>query len=129
MAIPLTKVARLEEIAPDRVERAAGRDVVQYRGAILPLLWLEHELLGEERLLSAEPLVTIVCSERGQSVGLVVEEILDVVEEFVNVESRASERGVLGVTTIQGRVTELLDVPALLRRHDPGIFVRKEAAA
>ena len=129
MAMPLEKVARIEEIAPERVERAAGRDVVQYRGAILPLVWLEQELLGEPPLLSAEPLVVIVCAERGRSVGLVVEEILDVVEEVVNVQGHGSERGVLGLATLQGRVTELLDVHAVFCRHDPGSFTRKEAAA
>ena len=129
LAMPLEKVARIEEIAPERVERAAGRDVVQYRGEILPLIWLEQELLGEPPLMSAEPLVVIVCSERGRSIGLVVEEILDVVEEVVKIQGLGSERGVLGLTAVQGRVTELLDVQAILRRHDPGFSARKGAAA
>src|SRR5262249_40978022 len=38
MAIPLNKVARLEEFPRSRVERVADRRVVQYRGQILPLL-------------------------------------------------------------------------------------------
>jgi len=129
VAMPLAKVARIEEVAPERLERAAGRDVVQYRGTILPLIWLEQELLGEPPLTSAEPLVVIVCAEGERSVGLVVEEILDVVEEVVNVQSHASERAILGLVSVQGRVTELLDVPALLRRHEPSIFTRKGAAA
>jgi two-component system chemotaxis sensor kinase CheA len=127
--MPLSKVARIEEIAPERVERAAGRDLVQYRGSILPLLWLEHELLGEQPLAGAEPLVVVVCSEGGPSVGLVVEEILDVVEEVVTVQGPASDRAIVGLASIQGRVTELLDVRALLGRHAAGSFARKEAAA
>src|SRR5262249_41635779 len=38
MAIPLNKVARLEEFPCSRVERVADRRVVQYGGQILPLL-------------------------------------------------------------------------------------------
>jgi two-component system chemotaxis sensor kinase CheA len=129
MAMPLSTVTRIEEIAPEHVERAAGRDVVQYRGAILPLIWLEQELLGEPPLLSTEPLVVVVYSESGQNVGLVVEEILDIVEERVAAEAHPSERGMRGLTTVQGRVTELLDVPKLVRRYDPVLFARKEAAA
>jgi two-component system chemotaxis sensor kinase CheA len=129
VATPLSRVARIEEIAPERIERAGGRDVVQYRGTILPLIWLEQELLGEAPLMSAEPLVVIVCSEGERSVGLVVEEILDVVEEVVSVESPASSRSTLGLLSVQGRVTELLDVPALFRRHEPGFLARKEVAA
>ncbi|HEX5100509.1 MAG TPA: chemotaxis protein CheW [Polyangiaceae bacterium] len=129
VATPLSRVARIEEIAPERIERAGGRDVVQYRGTILPLVWLEQEHLGEAPLMSAEPLVVIVCSEGERSVGLVVEEILDVVEEVVSVESPASSRSTLGLLSVQGRVTELLDVPALFRRHEPGFLARKEVAA
>ena len=47
MAIPLSMVARLEEFALDEVvEQAAGREVVQYRGAILPLIDLGRELVA-----------------------------------------------------------------------------------
>jgi len=129
VAMPLSRVARIEELAPERVEHAGGRDVVQYRGTILPLIWLEQELLGEAPLTGAEPLVVIVCSDGERSVGLVVEEILDVVEEAVSVQSPASARSTLGLISVQGRVTELLDVAALLRRHEPGFFARKEVAA
>ena len=37
MAIPLAVVARLEEFASADLESSGGRDVVQYRGEILPL--------------------------------------------------------------------------------------------
>jgi two-component system, chemotaxis family, sensor kinase CheA len=128
MAIPLSMVARLEEIAPEKVERAAGRDVVQYRGAILPLLMLGRELLREPRPESTAPLLVIVYSEKGRSIGLVVEQILDVVEEVITVRSQASRDGVLGSAVVQNRVTDLLDVHGVIRRFDASFFDRKDAA-
>jgi two-component system chemotaxis sensor kinase CheA len=128
MAIPLPLVARLEEIAPERVERAGGREVVQYRGSILPLLRLGEERANIRRTPHEAPLKVIVYSERGRSVGLVVDEILDVVHEVVRVED-ASAHGLRGMAVIQGKVTDLLDVHAAIRRHDPSFFDRKEAAA
>jgi len=128
MAIPLSMVARLEEIAPGRVERAAGRDVVQYRGAILPLVMLGRELFREARPESDEPLPVIVYSEKGRSIGFVVDQIVDVVEEVVTVRSQASREGVLGSAVVQGRVTDLLDVHAVIRRFDSGFFDRRDAA-
>jgi two-component system chemotaxis sensor kinase CheA len=128
MAIPLSMVARLEEIAPEKIERAAGRDVVQYRGAILPLIMLGRELLRESCAEGTAPLLVIVYSENGRSIGLAVEQILDVVEEQITVRSQASREGVTGSAVVQNRVTDLLDVHGVIRRFDPSFFIRKEAA-
>ena len=127
MAIPLSMVARLEEIAPEKVERAAGRDVVQYRGAILPLISLSREILGETRREHTAPLQVIVYSEQGRSIGFVVEQILDVVEEVISVRSQATRDGLLGSVVVQGRVTDLLDVHGVIRRTDATFFDRIQA--
>jgi two-component system chemotaxis sensor kinase CheA len=129
MAMPLSLVARLEEIAPERVERAGGREVVQYRGSILPLVRLDEERPNTRRAVREGPLNVVVYSERGKSVGLVVDEILDVVNEVVHVEDSGGTPGLRGLAVIQGKVTDLLDVHAVLRRHAPGLLERKEAAA
>jgi two-component system chemotaxis sensor kinase CheA len=129
MAIPLSMVARLEEIARPSVEQAAGREVVQYRGAILPLVDLGRELsLDPTCHDEAESLQVIVYSEQGRSVGFVVEQILDVVEEAITVRHRAARTGVLGSVVVQGKVTDLLDVHGVIRRSDPSFFAREEAA-
>jgi two-component system chemotaxis sensor kinase CheA len=84
------------------------------------------EILDERRSHSrraAEPAKTamtdslqgIVYSSEGKRVGLVVEKILDIVEENIQVKAPASRFGVLYTAVIQGRVTELLDMPALLQ--------------
>ncbi|HND52162.1 MAG TPA: chemotaxis protein CheW, partial [Pirellulaceae bacterium] len=44
MAIPLSQVARLEEFPRSRLESLGDRQVVQYRGAILPLIDVSSEL-------------------------------------------------------------------------------------
>ncbi len=129
MAIPLSMVARLEEVAADAVEQAGGRDVVQYRGAILPLVDLGQELsLKGARREAGAPLQVIVYSERGRSVGFVVEQILDIVEETVTVRSRTSRTGVVGSVVVQGKVTDLLDVHGVIRRSDPTFFAGEDAA-
>ena len=129
MAIPLSMVARLEEVNRATVEQAAGRQVVQYRGAILPLIDLGRELAaGEANPEGTGPLQVIVYSENGRSVGFVVHQILDIVEETVTVRHRAGRSGVLGSLVVQGKVTDLLDVHAVIRGNDPSFFVREEAA-
>jgi two-component system chemotaxis sensor kinase CheA len=49
-------------------------------------------------------------------VGLVVDEILDIVEELIEKRDIGCRAGVLGSAVIQGRVTELLDIQAVLAK-------------
>ncbi len=125
MAVPLERVGRLEEFPLSSVERAGNTDVVQYRGEILPLMFLS-EMLEERRshsrrpapptaVTSADKLQGIVYSSGAKRVGLVIERILDIVEEAIEVKCPPSRSGVLYTAVIQGRVTELLDMPALLQ--------------
>ncbi len=125
MAIPLSMVARLEEIDPSKVEQAAGRSVVQYRGEILPLV---HLGTADQGRATDIPMQVIVYSDKGKSVGFVVDQILDAVEEAITVRQAFQGEGVLGTAVVQGRVTDMLDVSAVIRRDMPGFFTGVEAA-
>jgi two-component system, chemotaxis family, sensor kinase CheA len=128
MAVSLDHVGRLEEFPIASVERAGGVEVVQYRDQILPLMFLS-EMLEERRShsrLAAAPaktadpdkLQSIVYSAGGRRVGLIIDQILDIVHESIKVKSPATRIGVLYTAVIQGRVTELLDMPALLQAFE-----------
>jgi two-component system chemotaxis sensor kinase CheA len=125
MAIPLSMVARLEEIAPSAVERSGSQEVVQYRGRILPLIRVSEHVGdggGGSHGSGQDPMQVVVYSEDGRSVGLVVGRIKDIVDEVVSVRRDAASRGILGSVVIQDRVTDLLDVQAVIRAADPGFF-------
>jgi two-component system chemotaxis sensor kinase CheA len=63
----------------------------------------------------------LVLNHQGRSFGLVVERILDIVEARADVTSKATRPAVLHSAVIGGRVTELLDVPAILRTVEFGL--------
>jgi len=127
MALPLSLVARLEEIPLSAVERAGGRDVVQYRGAILPLIDV-RQLFGVAGSGAADgPLQVIVYSEHGRSVGLVVDQILDAVEALLSCRQHVGGEGTLGSAVVQGKVTDILDVHGVIRRAAPGFFAQEAA--
>jgi two-component system, chemotaxis family, sensor kinase CheA len=93
VAIPLEAVTRLEELPADAVERVGGRELLQYRDEILPLVRLGGS--PDDGVVSV-----VVCATGGRSVGLVVDEIVDIVEGA----------GGLGTAVVQDRITEVLDV-------------------
>jgi two-component system chemotaxis sensor kinase CheA len=116
MAIPLSTVARLEEFNRSVIETAGGRDVVQYRGQIMPLISLSEIISGRAvPAASADAIQVVVYSNHDRSYGLVVDRILDIVEEIVVVQRLRARRGVLGSAVIQEKVTELLDLDGVIR--------------
>lgn len=125
MAIPLSMVARLEEFPQAAVERTGNHQVVQYRGRLLPLLRLT-ELLGERGAAEPEqprdPLPVVVYGHDGHDVGLVVDDVLDIVDETIVVHRRRRQGAIAGTAVIQERVTDLLDVRALIERSDGLLF-------
>jgi two-component system chemotaxis sensor kinase CheA len=124
MAIPLSTLARLEEFPLAQVEMSGRQWVTQYRGQILPLVRLEvvlEERRNKLRTLQVPPpqssgrIQVLVLHHDGRSFGLVVERILDIVEDRADIKSPASRAAVLYSVVIGDRVTELLDIPAILR--------------
>lgn len=112
IALPLSSVARLEQLPRSSVEFAGGRPVVQYRDEILPLVSL-NELLGGESSGDAELLDVVVCRHGGQQIGLVVDEVVDTIEESVRIVQAAEGRDyLLGSAVIGGRITGILDLQA-----------------
>jgi two-component system chemotaxis sensor kinase CheA len=125
-ALPLELVARLEEFPAEKVERLGGRTAVQYRGHVMPLIDVESLLGGGSAVdhvkKSSESLPVIVFSRDGVTAGLAVHRVVDVVEEVTITDRTAGRPGVHGYSVVNGRVTEVLDPPALVRRGVPWFF-------
>ena len=123
MAIPLSLVARLEEFPSSAIELAGEQEVTQYRGQIMPLIRLSQVMAaaGEKAPTSSQEqrMQVVVYSEGGRSVGLIVDHIVDIVDERLVIQSPAPRRGVVGSSVIQKRVTDLLDVPSVVRDAIP----------
>ena len=113
MAVPLSLVSRLEEFPVSKIERYAEHEVIQYRDQIMPLIRLAG-VLGYPGSTDSELLQVVVYSFNGRSVGLVVDEILDIAEQTVETQTMQHTSVLKGAAVIQQRVTDLLDVPALL---------------
>jgi two-component system chemotaxis sensor kinase CheA len=136
MAIPLDTLARLEEFPVTQVEMSGSQWVTQYRRQILPLVRLNvvmEERRNKLRGLQGPPaqdstsLQVLVLNHEGRSYGLVVDKILDIVEDLANVRSPATRASVLYSVLIGDRVTELLDIPAILKTA-AGLPAPKSAA-
>ena len=120
-AVPLGLVTRLEEIGVDKVELSNGRYMVQYRDQLMPLVQMENVTV---RTSGTQPI--LVFADDGRSMGLVVDEIVDIVEERLHIEVASGREGILGSAVIKGLATEVIDVGHFLPQAFSDWFSRKE---
>jgi two-component system chemotaxis sensor kinase CheA len=120
LAVPLSLVARLEEFPSSRIEQAGGKLVVQYREQILQLTRLSSMLQDGEAPAEnlSDPAQVIVFSEGDHMAGLVVDQILDIHDESIRIGKKGERPGLSGSAVIGGKVTDFLDLPAVLRAAD-----------
>jgi two-component system chemotaxis sensor kinase CheA len=123
-AVPLALVARLEEVDVTKIEYSGKNPVVQYRGQLMPLIPIAagHEWKTEGR----QPV--LVFTDKDHSMGLVVDEIVDIVEDHMNIEIASDREGFVGSAVISGKATDLIDAGYYLTKAFPDWFGRAETS-
>ncbi|MCY1042906.1 chemotaxis protein CheA [Corallococcus sp. bb12-1] len=133
VAIPLSRVARLEELPLTEVEHlSGGMELARYHGQLLPLVRVASVLeakastparLTEGLQHAADASLSIVVTTHADTrVGLVVDAILDVAEVEVVLQRETRRAGVLGSMVVLDRATEFLDVEGAVRAVHPELL-------
>jgi two-component system chemotaxis sensor kinase CheA len=104
LAIPLILVSRIEEIAREAIEHTASQRVTQYRGRLTPLV-----ALGGGVDESAKLQTVLIFTEGEHIAGLMVDEVVDLVEDRVVVELACTQAGMLGTAVIAGQAMDIVD--------------------
>jgi two-component system chemotaxis sensor kinase CheA len=129
VAIPLALVARLEKFDVAAVETSRGQEVIQYHGEILPLICLSDALGGEPKEASTgERPAVVVVGEDGRSVGMLVDQIVDIVEADGRVQNDSRGGYFTASAVVQGRITDVLDVCAVMESVGQTYSKRSAAA-
>ncbi len=120
-AMPLSSVNRLEEIPLSSMEQSGNQKVVQYRETIMPIVWLA-DLFPNAATSESETAAVVVLSIDGHTIGVAVDRIIDVIEERIVVQQVSNTAGITGSAVVQGRVTEILDLTAVLSALAPSLL-------
>ncbi len=105
-AVPLSLVTRLEEIDLTRVEWVGGRALLQYRGKLMPLV----PAMGIDDVPREGTRPVVVFTEGSRAIGLIVDEIVDIVEDRLAIELANDRPDIVGSAVVRGRATEIIDV-------------------
>ncbi len=105
-AVPLALISRLENVDLSTIEKTDGQMLVQYRGTLMPIIpfneFVEFGTIGSKPLL--------VFADRGKSVGIIVDTIVDIREEVIDVQVNTNRPGLVGSAIIGGKATEIVEV-------------------
>ena len=118
-AAPLDCVARIEDLDCSTIEQVDRRSVIQYRGELMPIVGGDGRPVtpvdGRRRPL-------LVFQRGSASLGLLTEEIVDIVEGPVTAQLAASGggKGAGGSLIVAGRATELIDQDVYWRSVEGG---------
>ncbi len=111
-AVPLAMVGRLEEFQAKNIEVSDNQFVIQYRGELMPLVPFDEKMLLKQEGTQA----AIVFLEQGRHMGLLVDEIIDIVEEELHMMSGHGTPGVMGSAIINQKATDVIDVGYYVER-------------
>ena len=104
-AIPLELVSRIESFNATIIEHVGGRQVVQYRQNLMPLVPFDPSHVWKEQGQQD----VLVFSDNGRAMGLAVDEVVDIVRERMAVELSSGRPGLLGSAIIAGKAVDVVD--------------------
>lgn len=121
-AVSMDVVSRIERVTEQQIDSVGGRKVLQYRGGTLPLIEIGEALNVAPHDLNGR-LFVIVFQVFGREVGLVAPHLEDIRHCRVDIDGDVcNERGVAGVTVVDGKTTRLLDLYGLCEILRPEWF-------
>jgi two-component system chemotaxis sensor kinase CheA len=97
--------------------------VVQYRGQLMPLVGITDDF----RIVQDGRQPVLVFTDRDRSMGLLVEEIVDIVEDRLKMELQVDQPGLIGTAVINGKATEVIDTGFFLTKAFGDWFGREDS--
>ena len=119
--VPLELVARLEEIEVKDIEWSGGRRVLQYRDDLMQLVSMEDTYEPPESGIQQ----AIVFTDKDKVIGLMIDEITDIVEHHIDVTMPSDKDGLLGSMVIMNKTSELIDVGYFFAKAYAGIDIEE----
>ena len=119
-AVPLSLISRIESAASGAIGVSDGLLVMQHRGFLMPVLRID----GDASADTTQDRPVLVLGIGGESVGLIVDEIVDIVEDFLDIEIASGTPGTIGSARIRESVVEIIDISHFVQVARPDALAR-----
>ena len=129
-AVSMSIVQRVERMETKTIEVVGGQEVLQYRGATMPLLRLEKTISAKPPESDLARVYVAIFEINGYEVGLVAPQLDDIQDVAMVVDTVTFvEPGVIGSLIIDDHATRLLDIFGIIERVKPEWFSNKASKA
>ena len=118
--VPLSLICRIETAASGAMTVSDGMLVMQHRGFLMPLLRINGDVSAD----TARERPVLVLGIGGESVGLIVDEIIDIVEEILDIEIASATPGTIGSAQVGDTVVEIIDISHFVKLARPDALAR-----
>ncbi len=114
VAVPLSAVDRLEEFPAPASSTPPAATSSNTATRSCPSSTSPEPSATRRATNVRDVISVVVCVHRGRLVGLVVDRIVDIVEQAATIQQPGDRPGIVGSLVVQGAVTELLDIDAIV---------------
>ncbi|MEA2759807.1 MAG: two-component system, chemotaxis family, sensor kinase CheA [Methylobacteriaceae bacterium] len=118
-ALPLSLVSRIESVASDRLTQSDGTLITMHQGRLMPVVPASPDVALTNNL---HPI--LVVSVGGESMGLLVDEIVDIIEEPLEIQIAGGADDIVGTAEIRGEAVDVLDIMHFIRQARPHAELR-----
>ena len=119
-AFALPWIQRVDQIQTSSIQHIGSKEYVNHRGAQMRLLRLEDYLPIQHPEIASEEVSVIIPKNANVPVGILINKVIDTRNEAFDMEKAVIDsEGILGSTLINGKITLILDVHAIMRMGEP----------
>lgn len=125
--VPMELISRIERIHTDQLDSVGGQEVLQYRGASLPVLSLENLIQAKPRP-DLDKLFVVAFRVAGREVGLIapcLDDIKSIPADFDTATFR--EPGILGSAIVDSNTMRVIDLVELTFKAHADWFEEEQA--
>lgn len=108
--LPVSLIARIEMVDPGRIEHADGGLTMIHQDRLMPLVPVASTLFDPSRSYPV-----LVITDGDLTVGLLVDEIVDIIEETLDVQLSSGGFDTIGAAVIRGHAVEFIDVNSYMK--------------
>ena len=119
-AMPMSVIARIEKLGAGAIEICDGRPAMRHDGRIIPIVSFADDAASAQ----GEGRHVLLLGVGGELMGLIADEIVDVLDARIDIQIGGETPGVIGVAEIGGRMVEMLDAAHFLKLGRPDAFAR-----
>jgi len=124
--LPLSLLSRIDETRADAIVSGEGQLLLDHNGALMPVVDLAGvDNVGPDQTAARFPV--LIAGVGGEPMGLIVAQIVDIVEHPLDIDIAGNGADILGTTLINGTATAILDIAHFMRVARPEEFERRHA--